>query len=302
MKKISYFLLFLFVFACDSDNEDENLPLELSFQVTNVSQFGGNDGAIDLTVTGEEPFIFQWSNGASTEDISDLSAGIYTVSVTDALESIKIDSVEITQPSETQVIDSGPKFRDEEYDFYVAMSISEVLANNVYRYYVLVTASGSDETIESVDIVIQDQQVPLIYQDYGDDFYIAYVNLEYEDVFEFKLTINDVIYETQLEMLKELTGIFPSSLDENEDITVSWTTENNPQHIYLEGFQYGNDYEELEKNVDYFLPNARTFNMPADWLWSNNETTTRAIQLGIMNYKIVNRTCFTISDDAYAEY
>jgi hypothetical protein len=41
----------------------------------------GNDGAIDITVTGTGPFYFQWSNGETTEDIDGLSAGEYTVQV-----------------------------------------------------------------------------------------------------------------------------------------------------------------------------------------------------------------------------
>jgi gliding motility-associated-like protein len=48
------------------------------------AQCGGNDGAINLTVNGDfPPFTFLWSNGATTEDISGLSAGNYTVIVTD---------------------------------------------------------------------------------------------------------------------------------------------------------------------------------------------------------------------------
>ena len=46
----------------------------------------GNDGAIDLTVDGGSggPFTFSWSNGATTEDISGVAPGQYTVVVTDS--------------------------------------------------------------------------------------------------------------------------------------------------------------------------------------------------------------------------
>ncbi|MBU0765877.1 MAG: hypothetical protein KJ607_13715, partial [Bacteroidetes bacterium] len=57
----------------------------LSTAVTNVSCTGGNDGAIDLTVTGSSTYNVQWSDSQTTQDISGLSAGSYTVTVTDAV-------------------------------------------------------------------------------------------------------------------------------------------------------------------------------------------------------------------------
>ncbi|NQW37397.1 MAG: gliding motility-associated C-terminal domain-containing protein [Flavobacteriales bacterium] len=44
-----------------------------------------NSGAIDLQVTGgSPPFTFQWSNGATTEDLQDIEANDYTVTVIDS--------------------------------------------------------------------------------------------------------------------------------------------------------------------------------------------------------------------------
>ncbi|MDB5234507.1 MAG: hypothetical protein JWR44_1500 [Hymenobacter sp.] len=52
---------------------------------TNVSCYGGNDGAITLTVSGGvAPYTFQWSNGATTQNLTGLSSGSYSVVITDA--------------------------------------------------------------------------------------------------------------------------------------------------------------------------------------------------------------------------
>ncbi|MEL6134316.1 MAG: SprB repeat-containing protein, partial [Bacteroidota bacterium] len=45
----------------------------------------GENGAINLMIQGgQSPYTFQWSNGATTEDISGIFAGGYAVNVTDA--------------------------------------------------------------------------------------------------------------------------------------------------------------------------------------------------------------------------
>jgi hypothetical protein len=45
---------------------------------------GAADGTATLTVTGTGPFTFAWSNGATTQDISGLTGGTYTVTVSNA--------------------------------------------------------------------------------------------------------------------------------------------------------------------------------------------------------------------------
>ncbi len=50
-----------------------------------VNNSGTNDGSINISVSGGNPsYNYLWSNGASTEDISALSDGTYTVTITDA--------------------------------------------------------------------------------------------------------------------------------------------------------------------------------------------------------------------------
>ncbi|GEO07111.1 hypothetical protein AAE02nite_47750 [Adhaeribacter aerolatus] len=65
----------------------------------NVSTPGDNDGAIDLTVVGGVvPATYRWSNGTTTEDLTNLSAGTYMVVVTDAFGRKASTTVIISEP------------------------------------------------------------------------------------------------------------------------------------------------------------------------------------------------------------
>ncbi len=65
----------------------------------NLSANQSSDGSIDLTVNGgASPYIYYWSNKATTENISNLQAGTYTVSVTDSLGCIAVGSITLIEP------------------------------------------------------------------------------------------------------------------------------------------------------------------------------------------------------------
>ncbi|MBK9451923.1 MAG: hypothetical protein IPN95_21400 [Bacteroidetes bacterium] len=63
---------------------------------------GANDGSIDLAVGGGASclsYTFNWSNGATTEDLSNIGAGTYTVTVTDANGCSSTSSITLTAPN-----------------------------------------------------------------------------------------------------------------------------------------------------------------------------------------------------------
>jgi predicted small secreted protein len=60
---------------------------------------GGNDGTISITAGGgTEAYSYMWSNSATTPNISALTAGTYTVTVTDAHSCTASGSWTVTQP------------------------------------------------------------------------------------------------------------------------------------------------------------------------------------------------------------
>ena len=76
-----------------------NLPISLTAITNSVDCFGGNNGLINLSLTGGTiPYSFSWSNGSNSQDISNLTSGTYTVSVTDNNGCMKDSSFQITEP------------------------------------------------------------------------------------------------------------------------------------------------------------------------------------------------------------
>lgn len=60
------------------------LPITVNSTVTDVTCFGGNNGSIALTpINGAAPYTYLWNTGATTSGITGLSAGSYSVTVTD---------------------------------------------------------------------------------------------------------------------------------------------------------------------------------------------------------------------------
>ncbi|PKP20283.1 MAG: hypothetical protein CVU05_09455, partial [Bacteroidetes bacterium HGW-Bacteroidetes-21] len=88
--------------GCTSASINEEIPVTLPPIVnttpTNISCNGLNNGSINLFALGIPTLSYVWSNGETTEDISNLSAGTYTVTVTDGQGCTSVSTATIIEP------------------------------------------------------------------------------------------------------------------------------------------------------------------------------------------------------------
>ena len=67
--------------------------------MTEVGCYGGSNGALDLTVVGgAAPYSYSWSNGFTGQDLQNIMAGIYIVTVTDANGCVATLQDTVTEP------------------------------------------------------------------------------------------------------------------------------------------------------------------------------------------------------------
>ena len=79
-------------------------PINISYSSNNVSTCLGNDGSIDITVTGgNTPYTYFWSNSDTIQDISNLSSGIYSLNITDNNGCLDSITIIITEPPSVNI-------------------------------------------------------------------------------------------------------------------------------------------------------------------------------------------------------
>ena len=76
----------------------------LSGTPSNVTCYGYSNGSIALSAFGgKTPYTYKWSNGLTTQNLSNVVAGTYTVTVTDAISCSGFGTYTISQPNQIQI-------------------------------------------------------------------------------------------------------------------------------------------------------------------------------------------------------
>jgi gliding motility-associated-like protein len=97
-------------------------PIQVSAQIVNETCTGLFDGSITLTLTnGTNPINFNWSNGATTQNISTLAAGNYTVSISDAHNCTSTQTFVVgTNPPPVVTLTPMPSFCEDAQPFVLS--------------------------------------------------------------------------------------------------------------------------------------------------------------------------------------
>jgi gliding motility-associated-like protein len=75
-------------------------PLNIDLFASAVECNGDNTGAIDATVNGgTTPYDYSWSSGQTTQDIENITAGVYTLTVTDAQGCVAFTGTTVDEPA-----------------------------------------------------------------------------------------------------------------------------------------------------------------------------------------------------------
>jgi len=94
--------------------------------ITNVSCNGGDNGSIQAGATGGvSPYTFNWSEGSTGATISNLTAGSYTVTVTDDNDCTKTATYTVTQPEDITIslVDLNHETCEGEEDGSITISV-----------------------------------------------------------------------------------------------------------------------------------------------------------------------------------
>jgi len=124
-------------------------PCELTVEptITNVTCFGGEDGKIEVAVSGGvEPYTYKWNTGRTSKGIYAMAAGEYSILVRDSLGCTTTSTFTIEEPAEMSVIEEITNPSCGISNGSIAITIEGGTAPYTQRWY-----SGNGTIMESLE-------------------------------------------------------------------------------------------------------------------------------------------------------
>jgi hypothetical protein len=125
-------------------------PLEPLIINAVVVHTTSNSGQIDATITGgTSPYTYSWSNGSTTPDLTDLSPGTYTLTITDANDCVT--SASYTVENVSSIAENDDQFTLQLYP-NPTMDILNISANKgTIQYLEVIDLFGKTIEFQSID-------------------------------------------------------------------------------------------------------------------------------------------------------
>lgn len=133
--------------------------------ISNVNCAGGNDGSAEVNVNGNTPpYTYSWSpNGATSDSVTNLSAGSHTCTVTDSTGCTVYSTVTITQPPQISYTATvvNPLCNGETGTVTIVMSggVPPYSGDSTYNFFAgtnLVVLSDANGCSSPIFVVLQD--------------------------------------------------------------------------------------------------------------------------------------------------
>jgi len=124
-------------------------------EVTHTYGANVSNGRIALTVeNGTAPYTYRWSNGATSEDITGLTKGVYNIQVTDSLGAIANNSFTVRGDADASIVTAGLRM-----DSYFTNSALEFPALGSAEFngtsdYVEVLSDGKNSAFDTQEFTI----------------------------------------------------------------------------------------------------------------------------------------------------
>lgn len=221
----------------------------------NPTCFEGNDGEINIDVLGgAPPYTYNWNTGDTTEDINDLEAGTYTVTITDVSGCVLYQEFVIEDPDEISIDLGGDRTLCNEQSLFLDATIED--AGAIYQWtsdngfssdnpQIEVSQAGiyRIKAITSLGCIVEDEiTITTSNQDISSEFLLS--SQAYVDEEVILINVSNPRGETT-------EWIIPSN------VTINKQSDDNIQLVFSETGSYeiglrstqGDCFEEYHKNI-----------------------------------------------------